>query len=88
MSITIRGVPASVTAAQHAAYKDAKVAAVRALGVDPNMVVRDGVEFADEGFYVTVIVPHRGWDGSGDIAPSQLAGDSVATNRIWVPIHH
>lgn len=68
------GIPATITREQFDEYRRLSCDALRALGVDPYLVVLNGARtvYGEAGDYVEVefLVPADGWDGTG-IPPAQ-----------------
>lgn len=68
------GIPATITRAQFDEYRRLTIAALRAIDVNPELVVLNGAHtvYGESGDYVEVefIVPDDRWDGS-DAPPAQ-----------------
>lgn len=67
------GIPASITKKQFDDYRRLTVDAIRALGVDPTLVVLNGITcgLGGEGSVdIEFIVPDPAWDGVG-LVPAQ-----------------
>lgn len=60
--------PSSITREQYDEYRRLHLAAIEALGIDPHLVVRDGIRSPNDGIVeVEFIVPADDWDGSHPI---------------------
>lgn len=61
--------PTTITQAQYDEYREHRLAAIRALGLNPNVVVLNGTRTVSEGVVeVEFAVPPDDWDGTG-LAP-------------------
>jgi hypothetical protein len=83
-----RRIPKTITREQADEFVRLHCEAIRALGIDPNLVTLNGIKRHDYGFMVKAIVPPEGWDGEG-IPPSQLDPArpfKVLSEKHWVGI--
>lgn len=68
------GIPASISKAQFDEYRRLTLKAIRALGINPNVVALNGVTCQPGGqdaVNVEFIVPDPAWDGEG-MVPAQV----------------
>lgn len=83
-----RHIPAQVTHAQMDEFQRLHSDAIRSLGIDPSIVVLNGIERHEYGVMVTVVVPPDDWDGTG-LPPSQVDPSEpykILTERQWVAV--
>ena len=86
--MSTRRIPETVTREQVDEFVRLHCEAIRALGIDPNIVAVNGIKRHDYGFMVNVIVPPDDWDGEG-VPPSQIDPANpfkVLREKQWVGV--
>lgn len=82
--------PKAITADQIKRYRELHAEAITALGLDPRLVVLNGVRWRADRVSVETIVPPDGWEteAPGPYPAVQDPEDpsSILTRIIWIPI--